>query len=93
MKIPSLTKLAGTITALGIIGGAAWGFGDYTGTRPALLRELQMVMDQTQQNTDSINTRELIDLEEKRKWATLTVEENLRRCQLAKALDWNVDGC
>jgi hypothetical protein len=82
-----------TLAAIVFISGTVWSFGNAYGFRPALLKELQMVMEQTQQNTDSINIRELIDLEEKRKLSTLTFEESVKRCQLAKALDWDVDGC
>jgi len=94
MKIPSLTKIAGIIGSLTVIGGTAWAVGEYTGVRPVILKEFQVVMDQVQQNTNSINLARFLYLNAKREHATLTVEEAQERCQLAAALNWkSVEGC
>jgi len=93
MKIPSILTVSLYLGAFSGVAAAAWTVGEFTETRPALLKELRAVMAQTEQNTYSINVRELSDLEEKRKISTLTVEENIRRCVLARAVGWPVEGC
>ena len=86
--------LSATLGAGVFIFGTLWSFADEYGFRPALIGELHKVMDQVQQNTNSINLARFLYLNAKREHATLSVEEAQERCQLAKALNWtSVEGC
>lgn len=98
-----------TILKYGAIYGAitafmtgAWAFGDNTGYRPWLKKEMQeftakdfkLVMDQTQLNTLAIAKQEFDLLEEKaERGVDLSYEEKRDMCKNAQILDYPVQGC
>lgn len=107
MKIDSKStfKTAALITALGVIGTAAWGFGDYTGLRPIIKKEYDVAQQQTQLDQQMLqqqieNNQQVVlvlqfdQLEQKRKFGFLSFDEIQKRCKIAEALKYVlVDGC
>jgi len=93
-----LTKIAATLTAGMTLAGAAWVFGDNTGYRPWLKREMQnftandfkLVMDQTQQNTLAIAKQEFDLLWGQRKFGALDFEQKITLCKDAQLLRYGV---
>ena len=92
------TKIAAALTAFVTIGGFAWAFGDNTGYRPWLKKEMQeftardfkLVMDQTQQNTLAIAKSQFDTLWGKRQFNELNFDEKVSLCKNAQILQYNV---
>lgn len=82
------------LSALSGMSWAAWSFGDATGYRPALIKELRMVMDQTEQNTLAAERLEFNNLDGQYKNGALDNDQKQKRCQLAYDLRYfSVEGC
>lgn len=96
MNINSKTilKTAAVYSALMVLVGGAWAFGDKTGYRPWLLGEqnkftteqFQLVMDQSQQNTQAVLSLEFWRLDDQRKLGNLDDEKFQKYCQIAQLL-------
>lgn len=92
------TKIAAFIAGVVAIVGAAWAFGDQTGYRPWLKREMQeftnkdfrQIMDQTQQNTLAIEKGKFDLLYSKKQFSELTFDERIALCRSAAVLDYSV---
>lgn len=96
------STLLGAIVALG---GAAWAVGEYTETRPVVLKEFKLAQaDSTQvlkgliesqsQMTTSLMELQYQTLTLKRKSGALDFYEEQTRCRIAKKLDYTqIEGC
>lgn len=98
----AIIKAAAVYSALAVLVGAAWAFGDNTGYRPWLKleqneftsRDFKLVMDQMEQNTLAITKQEFTYLEDKKEHgAELTWEEKRDFCKGAQILEYPVEGC
>ena len=94
MKIPSILTIAAYVTAFSVVSAAAWGVGEYTELRPAFIKELNVVIAQTQQLAKSVQWIELENLEKQKEHGILSNQENQKRCELAYMLRaFNVKDC
>ena len=98
MDTSILTKASASLTAVIALGGALWVFGDDTGYRPWLKKEMQdftardfkVVMDQTQQNTLAIAKNQFDILWGQRKFGALDFEQTTSLCKNAQILNYAV---
>ena len=98
MTYKDILKLSALITAVTVIGGAAWAFGDKTGFRPWLkfeqneftARDFKLVLDQTQQNTLAIAKSQFDTLYGKSQFNNLNFDEKISLCKNAQILQYNV---
>lgn len=98
ISVKGIMQAAGLVTAMTVLGGAAWQIGEVTQLRPALIKELKdglkIAMDQTQINTLAIAKQEFDQIEGKiDHGAELTYEEKRDFCKNAQILDYPVLGC
>jgi len=94
MKIPSILTIALYVGAFSTVGGAAWAIGEVTELRPALIKELNVVIAQTQQLAKSVQWIELENLEKQKEHGILSDQENQKRCELAYMLRaFNIKDC
>lgn len=98
LNTKAIIKAASVYSALAVLIGAAWAFGDNTGYRPWLKKEMQeftardfqMVMDQTQQNTLALAKSEFDRLWAQRKFGELSFEEKISLCKTAQILKYDL---
>lgn len=98
LNTKTVLKAAALYTAMGILLGGVWTFGDKTGFRPWLkfeqndftTRDFQKVMDQTQQNTRALAQFKFDELWGLRKFGELTWEQKMSLCSLAVTLNYTV---
>jgi len=91
--------------AISAITTVAWGFGEFTGVRPAMIKELQSVqlqligdLDSAKSQIDQLSNSLLLlqfqDLMKKREYAPLTFIEQQEMCRIARVLGYvGVPGC
>lgn len=92
--VTSVIEIGKFIAALGIVSGAAYTVGDSTGYRPVIKTELQLVMEQSEQNSQAILFIQFQLLDEKRQRGGLTFLELQQYCDVAKKLGYvSVPGC
>jgi flagellar motor component MotA len=95
-KFSGIIKAGSIMGAFLVLTGATVKALDYTETRPVILKEFRVVMDQVQQNTQATLLIRYQLLDAKRKSGTLTVEESIERCQIAMVLNYPlsvIGGC
>jgi len=94
----AVIKASALYTAMGVLLGGAWAFGDNTGYRPWLKKEMQeftardfqKVMDQTQQNTLAITKNEFDLLWGQRTHGELDFDAKVKLCTDAYILKYSV---
>lgn len=98
----AILKAAALYSAMAVLVGAAWAFGDNTGYRPWLKLEqedftksrFQLVMEQSQQNALANARQDFIYIEGKKdRGVELTWEEKRDFCTNALILGYPVEGC
>lgn len=98
MDTSKILTAAAVVGAIVTLGGFAWAFGESTGYRPWLKKEqdqfsksqFQLVMEQTQQNTLSIEKGKFDILLDKRKYGELNFDEKVSLCKSAQILEYDV---
>jgi hypothetical protein len=101
----TITQAAALLTAGTTLVGSAWFAGDYTGLRPVIKKEymetqadqtqlLKGLIEQQQQQMNSIFELQFQSLDLKKMQGSLDWHERQKYCSLAKKLDYvNVQGC
>jgi hypothetical protein len=101
----TLTQAAALLTAGTTLVGGAWVAGDYTGMRPVIKKEYDLVqadqtqllkglIEQQQQQMNSIFELQFQTLDMKQQRGVLDWGERQKYCSLAKKLDYvGVQGC
>lgn len=98
----TIIKTSAIYAALAVLLGGLWTAGEATGYRPWLKKEMQeftqrdfqQVMEQSQQNTQSVLALEFWRLDDKRKLGNLDDENFQKYCQIAQLLKYfKAPGC
>ena len=98
MDTSILTKASATLAAVVSIGGALWVFGDDTGYRPWLKKEMnnftahdfKVVMDQTQLNSQLLAKFDYEKLTDPKRATPLTFEDKMAICKDVQILGYSV---
>jgi hypothetical protein len=91
----TIISAAAVLAALTSISWAAWQLGEYTELRPAIYKELHLVMDKVEQSQQTLLLIRYQILDAKLNQGGLTVSESIERCQIAKILEYplTIVGC